>query len=111
MMAAGVYYNPNTYLAKTGQGRTLEDAVAEEQLLYYAEGRDGTVTVSQRGQDRYLAINGKVDASSHGDLTTQVSLGQLPALLHPNPRSALVIGLGTGITVNALATHSSIEPS
>ena len=44
-----------------------------------------------------------------GDLETQVGLGQFGALLHPNPRTALVIGLGTGITAAALATHGSME--
>jgi spermidine synthase len=53
-----------------------------------------------------LWINGKVDASlSPEDLSTQVLLGHLPLLLHQDPRAALVIGLGSGITAGSVARH------
>ena len=32
-------------------------------------------------------------------------LGHLPALLHADPRRALVVGLGSGVTAGALAAH------
>jgi spermidine synthase len=108
VMAGGVYYSPSRYL-QSMQGKSLREVVYEEKLLYYKEGLNGTVTVTENEYQKYLVINGKVDGSSKGDLTTQVSLGQLGALLHRDPRNALVIGFGTGITASALATHRSIE--
>jgi spermidine synthase len=36
-------------------------------------------------------------------------LGSLPALLHPNPETGLVIGLGAGITAGTLARHSKVR--
>ena len=54
---------------------------------------------------RSLVIDGKVDASNAGDMLTQRLLGLLPVLLHPNPQSVCVIGLGSGVTADsALAT-------
>src|SRR5262249_52027598 len=36
-------------------------------------------------------------------------IGQLPMLLHPDPKRALVIGLGGGATAGALALYSGTE--
>jgi predicted membrane-bound spermidine synthase len=36
-------------------------------------------------------------------------LGHLPALLHPNPHSALVACIGTGTTIGALTVHPSVR--
>ena len=91
------------------QTGTLRQVVEEDTMLYYAEGLDGTVVVTQTDHQIMLLINGKSDASSVGDLTTQVSLGQFGALMHPNPKNALIIGLGSGITASSLATHDSLE--
>ncbi len=55
--------------------------------------------------ERSLLVNGKVDASSRGDLPTQVLLGAIPPLLHPGARDVLVVGLASGITVSAVLDH------
>lgn len=52
-----------------------------------------------------LYVNGKPDASSHGNMPTQLLLGHIPALLHPHPRDVCVIGLGSGVTGGALLDH------
>jgi Flp pilus assembly protein TadD len=75
-------------------------------LRFHEEGAEATVTVREAaGGTLSLQINGKTDASTGGDLPTQVLAGQLPALLHPGPRSALVIGLASGVTAGSIATH------
>jgi hypothetical protein len=43
------------------------------------------------------------------DAGTQIMGGILPALLHPNPKRAAVVGLGTGTTAGWLASVPSIE--
>jgi spermidine synthase len=65
-----------------------------------------TVAVS-KGKDSQiiLKLNGKPDASSQGDLPTQILLGQIPLLLKPDTRSVLVIGLGSGITAGSVLRH------
>lgn len=36
-------------------------------------------------------------------------LGQLPALLHPNPHSVLIVGCGAGVTAGSFVLHPSIQ--
>lgn len=72
-------------------------------LLSVKEGRSATVAVVSLWERRWLAINGKVDAST-GD-PTQVLLGQLPMILADSTRRVLVIGYGSGITTHSVLTH------
>jgi len=108
LMASGAYYRANL-TSKLMQKRSLEDIVADFELLYYAEGLDGTVSVKSKDGDRFLAVNGKTDASSRGDLPTQILLGQLPLQLDRQVSKVMVIGLGSGITVGTVAANPSIE--
>jgi spermidine synthase len=39
----------------------------------------------------------------------QRMLGHIPALLHPNPRSVLIVGCGAGVTAGSFVLHPSIE--
>ena len=60
-----------------------------KKLLFYRDGMNSTVSVHQRGGGlRELRVNGKADASTGGDMSTQVLLGELPLLFGPPPRSA-----------------------
>jgi spermidine synthase len=36
-------------------------------------------------------------------------LGHVPALLHPHPKSVLIVGVGAGVTAGALSIHPEIE--
>ncbi len=78
-------------------------------VLYYKEGTAMTVGVIEGrgilGVQNILMLNGKADASSKVDLPTQVLLGQVPMLLHPQADTALVIGYGSGVTVGSMLTH------
>ncbi len=78
-------------------------------ILWHKEGVNANVAVreSQFGDtiQRTLVINGKADASTVGDLQTQVLLGQIPLMLYPNSGDALVIGLGSGITCGSALRH------
>jgi spermidine synthase len=80
-------------------------------LLFYRDGVTATVAVKEEGpvdgpNNRFLAIDGKIDASSTGDMRTQVFLGQLPLLLAKQPaRDVLIIGLASGVTTGSVLTH------
>jgi len=79
-------------------------------LLFYEDAADATVVVEQGdgvGESDQLAlrINGKVDASSKGDLCTQYLLGHLPMLARPESKEVFVLGFGSGVTAGALLTH------
>ena len=74
-------------------------------LLYYRDGAAATVTVRRAAGVTSLAIDGKVDASTGGDMLTQKLLAHLPLLLHARPRHIAIIGLGSGVTVGSALTH------
>ena len=87
----------------------LEPSLRAGYLEYYEEGAAGTVSVRRLAGSRALAIDGKVDASNGGDMLTQRLLGLLPTLLHSNPRDALVIGLGSGVTADAILASGEVR--
>ena len=77
-------------------------------LLWEEEGVESSVAL-RTGSDYAFQINGKTDGSALGDAGTQVMSGLVGALLHPEPRTALVIGLGTGSSAGWLADVPGIE--
>jgi spermidine synthase len=50
-----------------------------------------------------------VASDSLGDMQHELLLGHLPVLMHPEPRSAAVVGLGAGITLGSVPAHPSLE--
>jgi len=77
-------------------------------LLFYREGREAVVAVSEAkgSARRFLSVNGKTDAGSGTeDVVTQKFIAHVPMLLHPAPRRVLVIGWGAGATAAAAAAH------
>ncbi len=85
-----------------------ERNAARAATLWEADGREASVAIL-REDDLSLVIGGKVDGTARGDAATQVGGGLLPALLHPNPKRAFVIGMATGCTAGWLAAVPSIE--
>jgi len=85
----------------------IEDLGIAEQgknkVLFYEEGTHTTVTTELAVSGNiFLRVNGKTDASLALDMRTQLLSGYLPLLLSHEPRSALVIGQGSGITLGAV---------
>lgn len=84
-------------------------------MVFYEEGKGGTVAVLEQlaGQKRFrrLYIQG---VSNTGDTLPSLRYMRLQALLpliihNGEPRAALVIGLGTGITSGALLRYTGLE--
>ncbi len=88
----------------------VQGQLAQTQLLYYREGRGATVSVTESQQFRAVLINGKAVATDHySDLHHLYLLGHLPVLLHPDPKTVLVIGLGAGVTLGGVTAHAGID--
>jgi spermidine synthase len=104
VMASGPAIYGTGALRWAGRDRFAR-AVRETSVVYYRDGLTGTVSVHRKADRLFLRINGKTDAGTGGDMQTQVMLGHLPLLAHPDPRRVLVIGLGSGITPGAVARH------
>ena len=83
--------------------------------LYFAEGATGLVEVYDRigaAGNHYLKLyfNGTSYAgSTQSGRRYHKLLGHLPALLHPDPRTGLVIGFGSGMTFGAMLLDPRIE--
>jgi spermidine synthase len=98
-------------LGPTIYGRGLRTPAERKSFLTHAgvrqvafrEGWNATVSVWESGSGRSLKVNGKADASDHGDMDTELLLGIAPVALRPGASSGLVIGFGSGVTTRAIA--------
>ncbi len=79
--------------------------------LYFGEGMNASVAVSETSDGvRYFHVSGKTEASSMPkDMRLQRMLGHIPALLHSNPKSVLIVGCGAGVTSGSFVLYPSIE--
>jgi spermidine synthase len=77
-------------------------------ILWQADGVETSIGIS-KSQSLAFIVNGKSDGNARRDAGTQVMSGLLAALIHPNPRSGAVIGLGTGSTAGWMAAIPSME--
>jgi spermidine synthase len=72
---------------------------------------NSSVAVSETpGGARFFHVSGKTEASSlEKDMRLQRMLPNLPALVHPAPRSVLIVGFGAGVTAGAFVAHPGVE--
>jgi len=108
----GAYDSLVRVLAKSrggvGEGSVQQGGPEIHELLMYEEGPTATVSVRKDWDITSMAINGRTNASDREDMPTQVMLGQMPLLLAPNLKKALVVGYATGVTAGAML-QSPIE--
>jgi len=108
LMNSGVYQ----YAADMGEGDLTRDGFyqytqGDFDLRFYKEGVTATVMVAgeKTTKDIWLSVNGKIDASSYGDIQTQILSGHLPALLADRRDDVVVIGYASGMTVGSTMQH------
>jgi spermidine synthase len=85
-------------------GRYMPSRLGESEMLYVGEGMNNSVAVSKNYSTgvRNFHISGKIEASSEPqDMRLQRMLGHIPALVHQNPRSVLIVGCGAGVTAGS----------
>jgi spermidine synthase len=92
-------------------GRYLPSWVGKAEILYFDEGMNSSVAVSKLSDEtRNFHVSGKIEASTEPqDMRLQRMLGHLSALLHPKPRSVLVVGCGAGVTAGSFVPHPEVE--
>ena len=80
-------------------------------FLYTGEGLNSSIAVSEaEGGVRNFHVSGKVEASTEvHDMRLQRLLGHMSALMHPRPRSVLIVGFGAGVTAGSFVLHPSVE--
>ncbi|MFC1799592.1 fused MFS/spermidine synthase [Candidatus Eisenbacteria bacterium] len=101
LMTSGVYTYADIY--KTPEG--LREQLKLRELLFYDEGPGATISVERVQNELALKIDGKNDASNAEDMITQELISHLPLLLHDDPDTVLMIGLGSGVSVSSAAVH------
>jgi len=92
-------------------GRYLATRTSVADVLYVGEGMNATIAVTQL-DDKITSFHvcGKVEASTEpADMRLQRMLGHLSALVHPNPRSILVVGCGAGVTAGSFLVHPEVQ--
>jgi len=108
LMASRVTDVPGELIA---YGRRMTTSTGRSEVLYTAEGMNSSIAIT-RWNDGAIQfhVSGKVEASTEPyDMRLQRMLGHLPALLHGQPRSALIVGFGAGVTAGTFVLHPSIR--
>ncbi len=111
-LSIGAFDSLMRVIAKS-RGAATEEASGRpgpeiHKLLMYEEGPTSTVSVRQDWDIISMAINGRTNGSDREDMPTQVMLGQLPLLVAPKTKNALVVGYATGVTAGSML-QSDIE--
>lgn len=75
-------------------------------VKWEADGIESSIALASTTGNAFV-IHGKVDGHVIGDAPTNLWLGLLPTLLHPDPARVLVIGLGTGQTAGWAASDDA----
>lgn len=80
-------------------------------MVYFDESTSGTVTVHRAPSgNRVIDINGlNVAGTKFGFLATQKLQAHFPLLSHPDPRSVMQIGFGSGGTCWSISRHPDLE--
>ena len=76
-------------------------------FVWEADGVESSIGIADHESFAFY-LNGKCDGNAVSDAGMQIMAGLVGAVLHPDPRTALVVGLGTGETAGWLAQVDSI---
>ena len=77
-------------------------------LAWEVDGIESSVGIDRQDGVAFV-VNGKIDGNALTDAGTQMGMAILGAVLHKDPKTALVIGLGTGESAGWLAEMRDIE--
>ncbi len=119
MFSGGVFIYAPSWIdqARSGKRAFQRAMTVGRNLIYYKDGISSTVSVLEydmpgfKGgfKSKSLRVNGKTDASTIGDMSTQLYLGYIPLFAHPDPKEVLVIGLGAGVTLGSVTQFPDVQ--
>jgi len=102
LAAVGVLAN----LLVFSDSKTFHTNIKGLDVIYYAEGLSGTVTVLGNEQYRGVFVDGQnVSGTDPVLVADSKMLAHLPLLLADEPQSALTVGFGTGTTSGSMLLH------
>jgi predicted membrane-bound spermidine synthase len=101
IFSAGVFRLPDTDAPKA----LIRERIKNVNLLFYEDAADATVSVESENSGSHsqiaLLINGKTDATSIADRSTQILLAQLPLMVKPDSKDVFCFGMGSGMTAGS----------
>jgi spermidine synthase len=78
-------------------------------IIEFREGvMDSVAVIEHFDQNRTLVVNNRFAMGGTGSVIAERRHAHLPLLLHPAPKRALFLGLGTGITLAAAGVHPGL---
>ncbi len=88
----------------------LFDRANPSKVLFRGEGINSSVVITERANQRHFYVSGKAEASTAPlDMRLERMMGHLPALVHPQPRSVLIVGFGAGVTAGSFIPYPDIQ--
>jgi len=103
VFAAAVWFSPDPFI------EFIRQRYPRSEIVWQEEGVATTVVVHKRDDELSLTVNGVHEASTGGVMTyVHRRIGHLPMAVHPDARTALVIGLGGGATAGAVSVHDGV---
>lgn len=88
---------------------TLMPQSAGETIVAQREDAAARVAVVEENGERRLKVNNSYSLGGGRGVFTERRQGHIAMLLHPNPQRVLVLGIGTGNTLGAIAAHAPEE--
>ncbi|MDZ4803363.1 MAG: fused MFS/spermidine synthase [Candidatus Eisenbacteria bacterium] len=105
LMASGAYVYAESY----AKDKDMTASIHEQRLLLFKEESEAILSVWRSQHVLSLRTNGKVEASSSGDMLTQKMISHLPILYHRAPSDVLMIGLASGISLGSVIVHPEVS--
>jgi spermidine synthase len=92
-------------------GRRIMTSLGKSRILETGEGINSSIAISEWDDGAVqFHVSGKVEASTESyDMRLQRMLGHMPALMHPNPKSVLIVGFGAGVTAGSFVVHPEVQ--
>ena len=88
----------------------LFDRANPTKILFRGEGINSSVVIAERAGQRHFYVSGKAEASTAPlDMRLERMMGHVPALVHPGPRSVLVVGFGAGVTAGSFVPYPEVR--
>ncbi len=88
----------------------LFDKANPTTVLFRGDGANSSVVIAERAGQRHFYVSGKAEASTAPlDMRLERMLGHLPALVHPQPRSVLIVGFGAGVTAGSFVPYPDVQ--
>lgn len=108
MLAGSVSPVPGMLIA---YGRRMMTSMGRSKVLFTGEGINSSIAITEWDDGAVqFHVSGKVEASTESyDMRLQRMLGHLPALMHKEPKSVLIVGFGAGVTAGSFVPYPSIQ--